>query len=307
MSFPPTHELAAALARDGYVVSSAALEPEELRAAQAAYDERYPAWDELSARLEADGVSPESLRAEDERFRPNGPFGSALDRIPLHPALRELVREVLGPDAKLVQSHLWAKYGRVAASYEQPLHLDYLNHTIVYPSDDPRYAVLQFIVYYSEVTEALGPTCVVSRDLSDGDLLVPYLRLRTERPDYYDAEVTITAPAGSVLVYTPKTLHRVRAMTDADGHRKTHFFAYAHADVPWVGWGRWLCAVHGAERQALVEGASHEELAALGFPPPDSPYWTSETVQGTQALYPGLDLDAYLAPAAAVASLGGGR
>jgi ectoine hydroxylase-related dioxygenase (phytanoyl-CoA dioxygenase family) len=295
VSFPPTRELVSALDADGYVVVPGALEPAELSEAEAAYDDRYPGWDELATRLGADGLSTDAVGAEDERLRANGPFGSALDRIPLHPAIAELARAVLGPEAKLVQSHLWAKYGHLAGSYEQPLHLDYPNHTIVYPSDDPRYAVLQFIVYYSNVTEATGPTCVVSRQVSAGDVVVPSLRPGDAWPDYYDAEVTVTCPAGSVLVYTPKTLHRVRAMTDASAHRKTHFFAYAQPDVPWVGWGRWLCAGHGPERQRLIESASRAELAVLGFPPADSPYWTSETIRGTQALYPGIDLTGYLA------------
>ena len=51
----------------------------------------------------------------------------------------------------------WAKFTG-AADYEQELHRDYLNHTVVVPSDDPRFRNLELFVWLNDVDEGLGPT-----------------------------------------------------------------------------------------------------------------------------------------------------
>jgi len=66
------------------------------------------------------------------------PFASpALNRVPVSDALVTLATTLLGTDdIRLYSAEAWAKY-EGAADYDQDLHRDYLNHTIVVPSSRP--------------------------------------------------------------------------------------------------------------------------------------------------------------------------
>jgi len=65
-------------------------------------------------------------------------------------------------DLRISSAEAWAKYTG-AADYDQPLHRDYLNHTLVVPADDPRFRQLEMFVYLVDVPEELGPPSMVSR------------------------------------------------------------------------------------------------------------------------------------------------
>jgi ectoine hydroxylase-related dioxygenase (phytanoyl-CoA dioxygenase family) len=300
--FPPVfdaqsdpHEVADAIATHGVALLPQIVTGQLLDDARREYATIYPAWPDYVAREAERGRPVDTMRADDEDFQLFGPFGlPALDAVPLLPAIGKIVDAVRGPGSVLLQSHLWAKYGQLGASYELPLHADYSNHTVVYPSDDPRFMTVHGIVYYSDVTIADGPTCVLSRTITKDCGLVPYDKPPEVAPELYEQEVPVLAPAGSVMLYSLKLLHRVRAMQNPESLRMTHFFAYGPPDVPWLGWGRFLCAKPGLERQSLLERCSAADLLRLGFPAPGSEYWTEETVSGTAQLYPRLDLAGYL-------------
>src|SRR5918993_243962 len=68
------------------------------------------------------------------------PFASpALNRTPVCDALVALATTLLGtPDIRLYSAEAWAKYAG-AADYDQDLHRDYLNHTILVPSAAPEF------------------------------------------------------------------------------------------------------------------------------------------------------------------------
>jgi hypothetical protein len=59
-------------------------------------------------------------------------------------------------DLRINTAEAWAKYAG-AADYDQPLHRDYLNHTLTVPTDDPRFRQLEMFVYLVDVPEELGP------------------------------------------------------------------------------------------------------------------------------------------------------
>jgi ectoine hydroxylase-related dioxygenase (phytanoyl-CoA dioxygenase family) len=288
-------EVAAAVTGYGCAVLSEAVAGDLLADTVSEYNSIYPPWDDYAARLAAAGESDAGLRADSTVLQLNGPFGKpALDAVPLLPIVQAVVTELLGPATLLQLSHLWVKYGQLAKTFDLPLHSDFLNHTFVYPSDDPRFQVVHGIVYYSDVTLDDGPTYVVPREVSRNEWLLPLFKRRSQLPHLYDNEVPVTVPGGSILLYITKLLHRASVMRDERRRRLTHFFAYGPPDIPWLGWGRWLCSQPGLARQAYIERSGVAALRRCGFPDPSSPYWTQETIEGTSLMYPGFALDAYL-------------
>ena len=49
------------------------------------------------------------------------------------------------------QSDLTYKCSGHYGDVDQPLHLDYVNHTLAYPPDVPRYWQTAFLLYYTDV------------------------------------------------------------------------------------------------------------------------------------------------------------
>jgi hypothetical protein len=70
-------------------------------------------------------------------------------------------------DLRISSAEAWAKYTG-AAGYDQPLHRDYLNHTLMVPADDPRFRQLEMFVYLVDVPEELGPPSMLSRTRTMG-------------------------------------------------------------------------------------------------------------------------------------------
>src|SRR6516164_11389722 len=65
-------------------------------------------------------------------------------------------------DLRISSAEAWAKYTG-AAGYDQPLHRDYLNHTLMVPADDPRFGQLEMFIYLVDVPGELGPLSMLSR------------------------------------------------------------------------------------------------------------------------------------------------
>jgi phytanoyl-CoA dioxygenase PhyH len=77
--------------------------------------------------------------------------------------LTGLAERFLGEtDLRIYSAEAWAKYTG-AADYDQSLHRDYLLHTLVVPTDDPRFRQLELFVYLVDVPEELGATRLLSR------------------------------------------------------------------------------------------------------------------------------------------------
>ena len=54
--------------------------------------------------------------------------------------------------------------------YEQELHVDYGNNSLVYPKPDTAIVDLPTITYYTDVTVELGPTYLVPQDFTPRDV-----------------------------------------------------------------------------------------------------------------------------------------
>ena len=122
------------------------------------------------------------------------------------------------------------------------MHRDYLNHTLMVPTDDPRFWQLEMFVYLVDVPGELGPPGMLSRTRTTGLPAKPnwYPRegganaeggwLETAgSPDLYDAEVRAAGPTGTVVAWAPGTFHRGTALTLPRGARYTIQLAYRPA------------------------------------------------------------------------------
>ncbi|MBL0747952.1 phytanoyl-CoA dioxygenase family protein [Nocardioides baculatus] len=307
---------------DGYVVLPGYLPADELTAAQGELGQLFPSGDDFH-----DGVDPgRNARFIGDEFDgiDGFPFASlALNRVPVSDALVTLATTLLGTDAvRLYSAEAWAKY-QGAADYDQDLHRDYLNHTILVPSSDPAFAQVEMFVFLSDVTPDLGAPRMVRRSPATESLPAkPNFFPRAEvaeddggfvagdgRPDLYEAEVPATGPAGTVVAFRPETVHRGAAITEPRGARFTMHLNYRPAAVEWAHRHAWADRSHQDAWYAFVEQATPRQLELFGFPPPGHAYWTEETLAGVGQRYPGLDLSPWqgLTHDQATASTGSSR
>jgi len=205
-------------------------------------------------------------------------------------------------DLRIYSAEAWAKYTG-AADYDQPLHRDYLNHTLMVPTDDPRFAQLEMFVYLVDVPPELGPPSMLSRTRTtrlparpnwyprDGAADAEGGWVETAAsPDLYDGETRAAGPAGTVVAWAPGTFHRGTALTLPRGARYTVHLGYRPARADWGQRMPWADRSHDLEWYWFAHRATPRQLALFGFPPPGHPYWTEATLAGTALRYRGLDM-----------------
>ncbi|HEV7973415.1 phytanoyl-CoA dioxygenase family protein [Amycolatopsis sp.] len=278
---------------DGFVVLPGYLSAEELAPAQAELGKMFP-----SAEGFHDGSDPRRARFLDDEF--NGidgfPFASTeLSLLAVHPKIVGLAETLLGEDLRIYSAESWAKYTG-AADYDQDLHRDYLNHTIVVPSSTFRQ--VEMFVYLVDVPEALGPPHLVpATQLPATPNWFP--RFGDSESDFvangdnsalYDAEVSAAGPAGTVVAFGLDTFHRGTAMAQPGGARYTMHLNYRPAAAEWAQRHAWAERSHEPAWYRFVGRATPHQLALFGFPPPGHSFWTPEALAGTALRYPELDL-----------------
>jgi hypothetical protein len=288
---------------DGFVVLPGYLPATDLAAAVDELGLLFPSAEDFH-----DGADPDrNARFVGDEFDgiDGFPFASAaLNRIPVCDALVELATTLLGtPDIRLYSAEAWAKY-EGAADYDQDLHRDYLNHTVLAPSTAPAYRQLELFVFLSEVTVELGAPRMVPRTAAtDGLPAKPNFFPRrdtsdteagfvasTGRPDLYREEVPATGPPGTVVAFQPQTVHRGSAITRPRGARFSMHLNYRPAAAEWAQRHAWADRSHDPHWYAFVEQAGPRQLELFGFPAPGHPDWTAETLKGVGQRYPGLDM-----------------
>ena len=136
---------------------------------------------------------------------------AAFNRVALHDAVLDIAETLLETrDIRVYQAGVAAKYSDAAPDYEQLLHADYANHTlVVVPRTD---------VGYQHLDDVRLPH---RRHALDGrDPLRVSARAHRRHPDRADVPAsrrvrgpvrvggTRVGPAGSVLVYRPDVFHR---------------------------------------------------------------------------------------------------
>jgi hypothetical protein len=288
----------------GWVLVPSLVPAEDIAAAQPQLFRLYPTPEEVAAGERTARTAPFLPDVEGDagrRFRGRqftglreAPTGDpALDRLAVHHRILDLVEALLGThDIRLYQAETFAKYAG-AADYEQPLHVDETNHTLVPPRRDGRFRQVQLFLYLSDVTEARGATRVVSRQITSaiprGDLVIH--RAGAVRLDEH--EVAAVGPAGSVLAYSADTVHRGAAMTEPGSGRFFFNLAYRPAGIDWVGDLPWPRRGIDPAMTGWIEALDLRQLLAVGFPPPGHDYWDDETLAATADRYPNLNVEPF--------------
>jgi hypothetical protein len=259
----------------------------------------------------ADEFHDDSDRTRNERYRSEFggitlfPFAAVeLSLVAVHPRLIDLAETLLDSVGLFVYSiEAWAKYTG-AADYDQSLHRDYLNHSLLVPAPQQPPAQVEMFLYLSDVTDDLGPPAYVPRAVTDRVPALPnwYPAIADQRdaehPEWvspqahtelYDREVLASGSAGTVVAYRIDTFHRGTAVRAPRGARYTIHVNFRRADATWISRRAWTDRANTDEWLAFVTRASSRQLQLFGFPPPGHAYWTSTTLDDLQRRYPGID------------------
>jgi Phytanoyl-CoA dioxygenase (PhyH) len=150
---------ARAFEEDGFAILPGYLSPDDVGSALGELEAVFPTAAEFH-----DNVAPE----RNERFRDE--FGGIVDfpfvspelsLLAVHPRLVDLAHRLLGTkDLRVYSIEAWAKYTG-AADYDQSLHRDYLNHSLLVPAPDQSPAQVEMFVYLCDVPAGLGPPSYV--------------------------------------------------------------------------------------------------------------------------------------------------
>jgi hypothetical protein len=284
-----SEELKSRWKTDGWCVIERAFSGDLLARAQEAVGPLFPMADEMDSGIDNERTTP--WRTSDAPW-PEFPFDSdALNQLVVHEALIDTAEELLETrDVLLYQGTLTAKYSNQSSGFNQLLHTDYPNHTILVPRRDAGYQQLETYIYLNDVSAANGATRMVSRRLT-ADIPVERHTLRfDEYAALYDDPGEAAGPAGSVAAYRPDVYHRSVDRTEPGVSRFMLHVAYKPAGAEWGGYQAWPFKGFSMAWHNFVQGASVRQLTAVGFPKPGHPYWNEQTLAGVQARYPGLDM-----------------
>jgi len=281
--------LAAQWRRDGWCVIEDAIPAADLAAAQSALRLLFPSAEEM------EGAAPDDEKAEPWRTWdaawPEFPFRSTrLNRLVVHDVLLDVATELLGTaDIRLYLALVTAKYRGQSSGYNQLLHADYPNHTLVVPRQTAGYQQVETFVYLNDVSSRNGATRIVSRTRTAG---IPVEQHTLNLEDYghlYDDPADATGRAGSIVAYRPDVYHRSVDITEPGQARFMLHVAFKPGGLDWLGYQAWPVKGFSPEWHKFVRQATVRQLTVVGFPPPGDPYWTEETLAGVAARYPGLD------------------
>jgi ectoine hydroxylase-related dioxygenase (phytanoyl-CoA dioxygenase family) len=275
----------------GWCVIEEAITPDLLAAAQEALPAMFPTADEFADRVDPERNAP--FLTERGAPHPQFPFeAEALNRIALHDAIIDLAEQMLTiGDVRLYQAAVSAKYANAAPDYEQLLHVDYANHTLVVPRTDVGYQHVTMFIYLSDVTPETGATRVVSREHTAG---IPIERTYLHLEEYahlYALEEPASGPAGSVFVYRPDVFHRGVPLTAPRAARFTLPVAFKPTAADWIGYHAFPIRAEDMAWHRFMRHATVRQLTVLGFPKPGDAYWTPDTLAGVAARYPSLDMN----------------
>ena len=254
----------------------------------------------------------------------------ACNQVTLHPDLLHAVADLLATEPvaiRLTQSDVWVKYGRRPSAHafdnaDQRMHCDYPNHMLTHPPAWETPDAVEIIIFLADFDECAGSTAVVPRQGPDdpaypwpisqtpGVGALPYINDRARAEAYlrehdpvaarfraehlYARERLARYRFGSVLFYRHDTWHRGTPVNPG-ARRVVHNLTFRKAASPWVntlhpGWS-WSMYRPDQGMERLVAAASVEQRAALGFPPPGSPYWNSATVDAVAQRYAAFGID----------------
>ena len=284
---------------DGFVILPGFLPAAELTSAVGELDLLFPSADGFH-----DGTDPRRERFIGDEFAGIDTFPFASTEISLtavNHRILALAEALLGDDdIHLYAAEAWAKYTG-ACDYDQALHRDYLNHTVLVPSTTPGCRQVEMFVFLKDVPDELGPPHLVSREYTTGLPAVPNWLLPPGQnganrfvaeadPQLYEAEVSGAGPAGTVIAFELGTFHRGTQLSAPRGAPYSMHLSFRPAGLQWGQRVGWAAKSFTSEWVDFVSRATPRQLQVLGFPPAGHPYWTPETLAGMALRYPRLDL-----------------
>jgi hypothetical protein len=281
--------LLSAWRRDGWCVIEGAIPPADLAAAQSALVRLFPTAEEMDGGTDDEKTA--AWRTWDAAW-PEFPFHSSrLNKLVVHDVLIDLATELLQTDdVRLYLALVTAKYAHQSSGYNQLLHADYPNHSLVVPRRDAGYEHLETFIYLNDVSTRNGATRLVSRTKTEA---IPVEQHTLNLVDYahlYDEPGEAAGPAGSIVAYSGDVYHRSVDVSEPGQARFMLHVSYKPAPLDWMGYQAWPIKGFSPEWHKFVQQASVRQLSVLGFPKPGHPYWTDATLAGVAARYPGLDM-----------------
>ena len=278
----------------GFTVVENFLDADTLAAAQDALWDIYPTPEAYFADPEAHAKFARSQFAGLRLF----PYGSwALNRIPVYPDLLDAAERFLQTkEIDCYKIELWAKYSG-AVDYDQPHHRDYENHTIVVPRADGVMPQMTCFILLSDVTELDGPTKAVPIDKTRD---LPIGINRTKLGEFFEDEVAVTGPAGSILIYKTDVFHRGSDFKAPGRSRFVMPVDFKPRGWRWQGKLAWPDHATTQNWKDAMTAMTPRQRDVFGWPPVGDPYWNAQTLEGVGLRYPNLDLSPY-AEAAGVA------
>jgi hypothetical protein len=278
----------------GFTVVESFLDKDTLSAAQDALWEIYPRPEAYFADPSAYPKFAKSQFAGLRLF----PYPSwALNRVTVYPDLLDAAERFCGStEIDCYKIELWAKYAG-AIDYDQFHHRDYGNHTIVVPRADQTMAQMTCFILLSDVTELDGPTKAVPLEKSRH---IPIGVDHTEMGEFFEDEVAITGPAGSMLIYKTDVFHRGSNFGAPGRSRFVMPIDFKPRGWRWQGKLAWPDRANKPGWKEAMINMTPRQRDVFGWPPAGHAYWNAQTLADVALRYPGIDLAPYgTAPAAA--------
>jgi ectoine hydroxylase-related dioxygenase (phytanoyl-CoA dioxygenase family) len=271
----------------GFTVVEGFLDKDTLAAAQEAMFEIYP-------RPEVYFEDPEPhAKLVSTQFSgiTNFPYAQpGLNRIPVYPDLTDAAERLLQTnDIEIYKIELWAKYAG-AVDYDQALHRDFGNHTLVVPRADRVHTQMTTFILLSDVTEADGPTKMLPLEKSRDIPLIPRALPMGEMKDQ---EVAITGPAGSLMIYKTDVLHRGSAFAEPGRSRFAMLVDMQARGWRWNGKMSWPHHAGNPNMLGAMVDMTPRQRDLFGWPPAGSDYWNAQTLRDVALRYPGMDMTPY--------------
>jgi hypothetical protein len=280
----------AAWEEDGWCLIPAAVPVEDLDRAQRAIRHLFPTAEEMDSGVSNERTDP--WRSTFDAKWPEFPYrSSTLNRLTVHPVVLELATTFLGTDdLRLYMSVVTAKYSNQSSGYNQLLHADFPNHSILVPQVDERYPQLELFIYLTDVSADNGATRLVSRRKTAHVPVEQHTLAYADFPDLYDDPGTAAGPAGSIVTYRPDVYHRSVDVTAPGACRIMMHVSYRLAEAEWGQYQAWAFKGFSPEWHNFVQASGPTELQLVGFPKPGHSYWTEHTIRRVNARYPRLDM-----------------
>lgn len=271
----------------GFTIVEGFLDAETLAAARAALWDIFPRPEDYFA---DPGRYPEFAASQFAGIRLFPYADWALNALTVYPDLTDAAERFLGSsDIEIYKVELWAKYAG-AIDYDQTLHRDYGNHTLVVPRLDGVHTQMTTFILLSDVTEADAPTKLAPLEHTRD---VPLATRRLPKGALLDKEVAVCAPAGSLMIYKTDVMHRASSFTEPGRSRFAMLVDMQQRGWRWNGKMSWPDRAGQAAMVGALERMTPRQRDLFGWPPPGSPYWNAQTLRDVAARYPGMDMTPY--------------